>query len=58
MYSTHGLNSTLLSEGSVLEVDPVWEQWARQHSKDRWGGKEPPYAQVQLKGQPAVMSAR
>ena len=47
----------LYSQGCVLEVAPVWEQWAELTFQGHGGSKEPPIAMVQFVHQPAVTSS-
>lgn len=55
VFSSDGLNNTLLSQGRVLENGSSRGNSGRNvHSKDRGWGKKPLIARVQLMGQPTV----
>lgn len=57
--SADGLNNTLLSQDSVLEIGSHWEMvgWSIHFVGTGWG-EEPPITQIQLTGQPAVTSQK
>lgn len=54
LYSTKGLNNTLLSQGHFLEMASSAYSEPNIHSKRRGGSEQPLMAQVQLEGQSVV----
>ena len=59
VYRPEGLNSTLLSQGCILEKGSGCGKCGQNiDSNDRGGGEEPPIAWFQLMGQPAVTSSQ
>lgn len=58
VYSLDGLNNTLLSQGCIFEVALREGKWGGRMyiPKTEDGDKEPLTAQVQLTGQPGVIS--
>ena len=57
IFSPGGLNHTLLSQVCILVIPSGKSRWDV-HSMDRRGSKEPLTSQVQLTGQPAVISSQ